>query len=206
MAQTLKPELRARLLNEAEALFAEAGYAGATVATIAERAGVSTGNVYRYFANKDALFYEVVSAEFAARFLRLLRRRLVSLLKADELTQLDAEAQADGESLLAFWIENRRKVIILLDRANGSEHEDFAQRFVTALLRPSLAKLSARSAEPASPAIQLLLQNIFRNTVRMIVAILESAQDEAEIRRAFQGFWAYQLAGLAGLTKWVRYG
>jgi hypothetical protein len=40
----------------------------------------------------------------------------------------------------------------------------------------------------------------------MIVAILENSEDESEIRRSFQGFWAYQLAGLAGLTKWVRHG
>ena len=54
--QTLKPELEARVLDAAEAVFAESGYAGATMAAIAERAGMSTGNVYRYFANKEALF------------------------------------------------------------------------------------------------------------------------------------------------------
>lgn len=203
MAQSLKPELRTRLLEVAERAFAEAGYQGATVAGIAARAEVSTGNVYRYFANKDVLFEEVVSPEFAARFLRLLKRRLGSLLQASELTRLDAEAQADGEALLRFWVENRLKVIILLDRAHGSLHAPFAEQFVEALLRPSLAKLSADAGAPLPPVVKLLLLNIFRNTRSVIVAILESYAEETAIRHAFQGFWSYQLAGLAGLTKWV---
>ena len=203
MAQSLKPELRARLLAVSEQLFAEAGYAGATVAAIAARAELSTGNVYRYFANKDVLFEEVVSREFAARFLRLLKRRVGSLVQAAELTGLDAEAQADGEALLRFWIENRLKVIILLDRAQGSVHAEFAEEFVQALLRPSLVKLGADTGAPLAPMVRLLLLNVFRNTRGVIVSILEHYTEPADIRRAFQGFWSYQLAGLAGLTKWV---
>jgi AcrR family transcriptional regulator len=102
MAQVLKLELRESILRAAEALFAEAGYQGATMAQIAARAGMSTGNLYRYFANKDQLFYSIVTDEFAARFMRLLNARMKSLVQAGELTALDAKARADGEALLRF--------------------------------------------------------------------------------------------------------
>lgn len=202
MAQTLKPELRDRVLGAAEALFAEAGYKGATMAAIAERAGMSTGNLYRYFADKDALFYEVVSDEFAARFMRLLARRMKSLVQATDLTELEREAQADAEALLTFWVEQRLKVVIILDRAQGSRHEGFAERFIEALMKPTVSKLSA-SRGGVPPTARFLLSNLFRSTVRMIVAILEAHSDEAEIRRAFAGFWSYQLAGMAGFERWV---
>ena len=205
MAQSLKPELRARLLAAAEEAFAEAGYQGATMAQIAERAGISTGNVYRYFANKDALFYEVLSPAFADAFLRLVAKRVGSLALAQDLTQLDPRAQTDGEELLRFWIEHRLKVIVLLDRAHGSEHERFADRFVELLLKPTLRKLSQEADGPLSPVVRALLETLFRNTVRAIVAILESHAQPHEIRQAFAGFWSYQLAGLAGFTKWVRH-
>lgn len=204
MAQSLKPELRERLLEAAAALFAEAGYQRATMAAIAERAGVSTGNVYRYFENKDALFYQVVSDEFVQRFLRLLKRRVGTLLAAPDLVRLDPSARDDGEALLRFWIEHRLQVIIVLDRAQGSAHEPFVERFVEALLKPSLTQLTTgeRGAQQAA-LVRFLLGNVFRNTVRVIVSILESYRDEAEIRRAFEGFWSYQLAGLAGFSRWV---
>lgn len=205
MAQSLKPELRARLLAAAEQAFAEAGYQGATMAQIADRAGVSTGNVYRYFANKDALFYEVLSPAFADGFLRLVENRVGSLALAQDLTQLDPRAQTDGEELLRFWTEHRLKVIVLLDRAHGSEHERFADRFVELLLKPTLRKLRREADAPLSPVVRALLETLFRNTVRAIVAILESHDRPHEIRQAFAGFWSYQLAGLAAFTKWVRH-
>lgn len=204
MAQVLKAELRASILAAGEALFAEAGYQGATMAQIAERAGVATGNLYRYFPNKDALFYSIVTDEFATRFMRLLNARVKSLVRADELTELDAKAQKDGEELLRFWIHERLKVVILLDRAQGSRHEPFAERFIEALMKPSLLKLSQDSGGArVTPLARFLLTQLFRNTLRAIVAILESYQDEAQIRTAIAGFWSYQLAGLAGFAKWV---
>lgn len=203
MVQTLKPEKYARVLAAAEQAFAAAGYAGATVADIAARAGVSTGNVYRYFENKDALFYEVLPEAFAATFLRLVRRRVRSLIRADDLLSLDATARREAEELLRFWVENRLRIIILLDRSKGSRHEAFADQFVRALMRPSLAKLRADRGGRLTETARFVLEQLFRNTVRTIVSILEAHEDEASIRHAFQGFWSYQLAGLAGFSKWV---
>jgi AcrR family transcriptional regulator len=203
MVQTLKPETRARVLAAAEQAFAEAGYEGATVAGIAERAGVSTGNVYRYFENKDALFYEVLPDAFPATFLRLVRRRVRALARAEDLTALDASARNEAEELLRFWIEHRLKVVTLLDRAKGSRHQVFAAELVRALMRPTLAKLRAERGARLTASTRFVLEQIFRNTVRTIVAILETHEDEAAIRDAFQGFWSYQLAGLAGFTRWV---
>lgn len=204
MAQTLKPALRERVLEAAEHEFAASGYAGATMATIAARAGVSTGNLYRYFANKDALFDEVFPESFAETFLALVDRRVAALTRAPDLTALDAAARADAEALLRFWVANRRKVIVLLDRAEGSRLASFRARFVDALVRPTLAKLreGAGGRRPPETA-ERLARLLFENTVRAIVAILEGSEDEQQIADAFAGFWSYQLAGLAGFTKWA---
>ena len=51
---------RQALLDTAESVFAERGFAGATMAEIASRAGYSAGNLYNVFKGKDALFAEVL--------------------------------------------------------------------------------------------------------------------------------------------------
>lgn len=204
MVQILKPERRERLFAAAEEVFAKRGYTGATIAEIARAAGVSAANVYLYFENKDALFYAVFSDEFAATFLRLLKKRVAGLAQAKDLTALDADAEGDAQQLLRFWVEHRLKVVTILDRAQGSRHEGFRQLFVDELMRPTLAKLRVDAEGKRLDAQQrFVLEQIFDNTVQMIVAILEHHSDESEIRDAIAAFWSYQLAGMAGFAKWV---
>lgn len=50
---------RARIVTAATRLIADQGYAGCSVAKVADAAGVATGSVYKHFPNKGALFAEV---------------------------------------------------------------------------------------------------------------------------------------------------
>jgi AcrR family transcriptional regulator len=50
---------RERLLAAAQELIEEGGYGAASVAAIAERAGVAAGTLYRHFDSKQELFVEV---------------------------------------------------------------------------------------------------------------------------------------------------
>jgi TetR/AcrR family transcriptional regulator len=54
--------LRQRLIAEASALYAEGGYAGVNLSTVAERAGLTKATVFHYFDNKEALVYAVFIA------------------------------------------------------------------------------------------------------------------------------------------------
>src|SRR4051794_29392311 len=54
-----KAEARERIVSAALTQLAEGGYASATVQTVAARAGVATGSVYRHFTSKSELFAEV---------------------------------------------------------------------------------------------------------------------------------------------------
>ncbi len=62
--RTLEVKARERLLETATELFAEKGYAGASVREIVEKAGVSKPVLYYYFKSKEGLFYAIL--EWAA--------------------------------------------------------------------------------------------------------------------------------------------
>jgi len=62
--RTLEVNARERLLDTATVLFAEKGYAGASVREIVEKAGVSKPVLYYYFKSKEGLFYAIL--EWAA--------------------------------------------------------------------------------------------------------------------------------------------
>jgi AcrR family transcriptional regulator len=51
-----------RILNAAEALFAEKGFTAATVEEVAKRAGIGKSTVYEYFGSKDEIFRQTLKA------------------------------------------------------------------------------------------------------------------------------------------------
>ena len=63
--QRIRKEQRAKILEAARRVFVRKGLA-ATVDDVAAEAGVSHGLAYRYFANKEAIFYELVSQDLQA--------------------------------------------------------------------------------------------------------------------------------------------
>src|ERR1700741_2296365 len=63
-------ETRARILKEAERLFRVYGYAKTTVADIAKACGMSSANVYRFFASKSQIneaICDLIISDFEAR-------------------------------------------------------------------------------------------------------------------------------------------
>ena len=58
---------RARLLDAARKCFSDRGFHGASIAAIADTAGVSQGLIYRYFTNKAAIIRAITDEQRARR-------------------------------------------------------------------------------------------------------------------------------------------
>jgi AcrR family transcriptional regulator len=191
MPQVLKPELRARIVQAALAEIASGGYVETTMAAIAERAGMGTAGLYRYYPSKEALFDAAVPESIARAFEALLARRVRALGAA-----LGA-ADETGEEMLAFWEAHRLAVVILLDRAEGTPYAHFAVEFVDALVGLTTTELENQGRCLDAPA-RFVLRGIFVNTRTMLARILEAHEDPQNMRAAIRTFWAYQIAGLNG--------
>jgi len=79
----IREENERLILEAAEAIFAEYGYGGATMARIADQAGVAKANVHYYFATKEDLYRRVIDTIFH-----------VWLNAADSLDQSDEPVEA----------------------------------------------------------------------------------------------------------------
>ena len=58
-------DIRAALIEAAAEVFAEEGYSGARVQSIAERAGLTTGAIYNRFSGKSELLLEALDRSFS---------------------------------------------------------------------------------------------------------------------------------------------
>lgn len=203
MPQVPKASVRDRLLDAARTAFALHGYRAASVGAIARDAGLSTGNVYRYFPNKAALFEAAVPDDFVADFEARLRSRVDGLIGLDDPADLSEAAQAGQRDFSSFLIAHRREVAILLGGSVGTPRAGFAPAFVAELTDRTRAHLEAQRGRPLSAEALLVLTQVFEGARLAFVAILTGAGDAGSVARAFTHFWSFQLAGLAGFRREV---
>jgi AcrR family transcriptional regulator len=101
--RTPRAEVRDRLLRAASTVFAERGFAGATMQQVAATAGFTTGALYSNFASKDDLFFELFGSEVTGRIAAV--RAILG--QADLSVINDATALAAGQHLTAAMQQSR---------------------------------------------------------------------------------------------------
>ncbi|MBI4723529.1 MAG: TetR/AcrR family transcriptional regulator [Rhodomicrobium sp.] len=101
MSAQTADETRARILKEAERLFRHYGYSKTTVADIADACGMSSANVYRFFASKSEIV-EAICGLIISDLEGQLRKIAISGAPASErLTQfIELLARYTAETLI----------------------------------------------------------------------------------------------------------
>jgi Transcriptional regulator len=103
------------ILNAAVKVFAEHGYQNAKMHKIAEIAGVSTGSVYVYYKNKEAIFVKLVEQLWADLLNQLIviekRTDISAVDKFDSLIDILFDAFVDKPSLALAIINERNDII-----------------------------------------------------------------------------------------------
>lgn len=152
---------RERLIEVAHALLCEGGYAAASVQAIADRAGLSTGALYRHFPSKAELFVELYRAS-AGR----------------DLAAID-EAAAEGSCIARFEaaiatharraLRNRRLAWALMYEPVDARVDE--ERLV---FRRKLCRHMAGLLRQAIAAGEMPQQNVELTAAALIGAIAES--------------------------------
>lgn len=125
--QTKKEEVRQKILQAAKAEFLEKDFATASIRSITARAGMTLGNFYVYFQNKEAVFEALVQEAV------ILMEQHVSVGHYQELSdqQLVANLIDFPQVLVKFrefieYIEEYREALTLLFfKSSGSAYRKF---------------------------------------------------------------------------------
>lgn len=126
------------------------GYNKASLRTICSRAGVTTGAMYFYFKNKEALFREIFEP-LVVQYEELLVRYMKLELAEPELgTQLDVQ-------MMQFILEHRKEAVIILEKAQGSCYEMYRSK-VEQLMEQSIYTFykSRMDYEPDEKLVKIL--------------------------------------------------
>ncbi len=140
MAQKLKDEVRQAIITAAKEEFLERGYEDASMRSIARKAGITAGNIYRYFDNKDDLNRQIL-AQTSDDIKDLLRSfRIDSLSKQPRVFDMSLDNQDLNElmnrftdSMVDLYFRKRSEFNIILSNEdlNGRIRKWFSDSFGT---------------------------------------------------------------------------
>lgn len=190
--QYLKKEVEEAILMSAKEEFFDKGYEKASIHHIAKNTGISVGNVYRYYANKEALFEATVDPAYK-NMIRLIEQdhekelpgRVVSLVEVIEIL---------GTMLASILVGYHKEMLILIDGSQGTKFQGAKQHLFDILTkhvnehlekvnrgRPRKEGLNTLAARPIAISF---LEGYFE--------IIRMAEDSDEIRSVTKDYiWIY---------------
>lgn len=153
--------LREQILSAAASCFRERGIKATKMQEIAKRAGISVGNFYNYFENKDAIFEnkDAIIDEFAQREVARLAREIDEIVNGR--VSLEEQRRQFRESLRKQLAVQRArvKIEILEEAARNSSMGEIVKRS-DAQVRELIKKMhrSRSSAEVSDEEIEVMVE------------------------------------------------
>jgi AcrR family transcriptional regulator len=136
MTEEVLSPTRERLLASAQELIEEGGYGAASVAAIAERAGVAAGTLYRHFESKQELFVDVFRS-VCAREERAMKTASAEMAAATAAERLEGVLGTFAERALRnprlAWALIAEPVDPLVDAERLAYRERYAEVIAEAL-------------------------------------------------------------------------
>jgi len=196
MAQYKKDEVKDRIDGAALSVFARKGYLSAKVSDISAEAGVSVGNIYRYYANKEDIFYSLIPEDFPAEFQAVIASKIAAAQNSRDSRAIDDMADA----FIGFMSVYRQKITILFSGSQGTRYASVGSDFAAALLSLVRGLYPERyAAFIARYGDDSVLALIYQNLIRIYGHLLGSPCGEEELIHRMRQVNRYHFSGIMGL-------
>lgn len=184
-AERAKLERRRQILSAAKAVFAEAGYHGASIHAIIERAQIARGTFYLYFESKSAVFDSILDQALSD-----LRTKIHRIAVGDpDAPAPQVQLRDQVVATLEYIVSDRPLALLLLSAghtpdAEATERLDQFFTEVRDLLRRALETGMEigllRPCEPALVAAAMLgmIRGVIEHVVRSEVARVDDVVSE----------------------------
>jgi len=187
---------RVHILTRAAAVFAEQGFAKASMSEIAKDCGISKANIYHYYDSKNALLFDILDT-----YLSALRDRVLSV----PLSDMQADKRLErviSEVLLAYeGMDNEHKI-----QTEGIPLLNSEQQKVLRGYQRDMVGFLGDILKATSPSTFLENSQLLKSTVMSVFGMLNwfymwNSNADSEARREYAGLVAtLTIKGVNGLS------
>ena len=203
MAQILKEDIKRRIDDAALEIFCEMGYQGAVMADIARVAGVSVGNIYRYYKNKEELFNILIPLDIINGLRDMVGSKFMIADGMDLKNARHAPAMdLMDERFLDYLVTYRRQIFIIMEEKEGIPYQGFKDELVGLMTEMALRYTNTVDQPIHIDELkQRMLRLIYENLYNAVVEILKTFSRRDEIKAAFDNLLDYHFFGVPGLMR-----
>ncbi len=198
--QTKKEEIRTQICETALKQFAENGFKGTTMAHIAKAAGISVGNIYRYYMNKEDLFYSIITPALVTRLKSFLTKRKEALRGMDFIESRTADSfNTMAKEYNQFLVDYRLHFLVIMSKAEGTIYEGVKDEIVSLLENLTyqyIDSLDSKQDTQLTPQKKFLIRVIYDNFINALVSIAKNYRDAEDARLLLEGYIQYHHFGL----------
>jgi len=184
--QRLKDDIRENILKTALGEFADKGFEKASMREIALKAGITVGNMYRYFENKSQLFSSIVGPVYNKLVDLIVTYDPVACQQPGSVTSLEDEV---ADLVTRVYAEHKTVLLILLDKSSGSDYKNAKEKLILLLqerirtsLLPQINQHATVIGDPIFPRIMAI------GFWEGLIAILKECEDIERIKKLTQQF------------------
>ncbi|MBC8569724.1 TetR/AcrR family transcriptional regulator [Zongyangia hominis] len=190
--QRPKEKIRERILQAAQEEFVTVGYRQASMRKIAERSGITPGNIYAYFHGKDDLFDQVV-----APTLESLSQLVWGVSKGTNLS--DNSVRQITDAVAEVFRQNKKGFLILTDFSDGSHHEDMKRSIVSVVQKRLTDEFLPQL--PEAMRSHLLAKALATAIIEGILCLFrEYHDDDTQLYQGLNEFITIVLGGMSTMT------
>lgn len=126
--QVLKEIIRENIVSSAKQEFLNKGYSKASMRDIASQAGITVGNIYRYYDSKELLFDSIVNPAFEKL------NELINSIQLEKIPNADYDLYIKERNLFSDYFLNmlqahKEEIIILIRCSEGTKYKETKSHF-----------------------------------------------------------------------------
>lgn len=203
----LNDELARKILEASKKEFLEKGFQKASLRSIAASVNVTTGAVYKYYENKEALFDALVKkpADELYELYRSYNEDFSDQDMSEQLSELSDGIEDDTDGILGFVYQNYDAFKLIACCSQGTKYADYVERLIEIEAKSSLRLIRLMqqdgriSADFDEQLVHIISGTLFNGVFDIISRNepIETAQEHIHILKEFYSAGWYKILGIS---------
>ncbi len=175
--QYKKADIRQRILDVGKEEYLENGFRGGNIKTIADKAGVPVGNLYRYFDGKSGLLDAIVEPVYNE--IPEVINKLANLFISQNYLEFKTIMPLIVDNVIKLFDSYKAELLILAYRCEKTRYDDFIDKIVATCKKLIIGYVHVGTDEEQEEFIGI----ISKSFVTTIFGMLKEGYDRERLTR-----------------------